>query len=273
MAELAAPTCVGLAFTNSTTLVLVLRNDYSVKPFPSEDWGKWIKRAAKGNPVVAIVEDPEHFEQALTSGARHVIVLARLEWLTHRGIPCLDAEEADGLPVVKKLSPEKLMQALRERAPYQPSTSDQWLKRGDASGKCAGCGLMDIAPCKGKKHPESARCEKYKVGGAAANRYNLYQLVHLALRHVNEDALMMSPKEVWQTTYDFAVGRVPKADWIANCGRKLRTAGTNKQRLRQIVEWVAANGKALAAGKVKNPPGKMDIKLAQKRLAAKGATS
>jgi len=72
-------------------------------------------------------------------------------------------------------------------------------------------------------------------------------------------------------TFDYAIGAMPKGEWIAQCGRKLRTAGTNKQKLKLIVDWVNTNGKALAAGKAKNPPSKKDIKLAKKRQAAKGA--
>jgi len=266
----AAVTCVGLAFTNSTTLVLVLRNDFSVKPFPSDDWATWIKKQSK-RPVVAIVEETENFEAALASGAQHVIALAKLDWLTNRGVLCLDAEEIDGLPVVKKLSPEKLMIALRESVAYQQSTNDIWLKRGDPAGKCSGCTLLEEKPCKGKKHPESPRCEKFTKGQTlVASHFSLCQLIHLALKNINEDSLMISPKEAWQMTFDYAIGAMPKGEWIAQCGRKLRTAGTNKQKLKLIVEWVNTNGKALAAGKAKNPPCKKDIKLAQKRQAAKG---
>jgi hypothetical protein len=275
MKKEAAVTCVGLAFTNSTTLVLVLRNDYAVKTFPADDWTPWLKKATKtkNRPVVAIVEETEHFESALTCGAQHVIVLAKLDWLTNRNITCLDAEESEGLPKVKRLSPEGLMRALKENAPYTTSTHDKWRKRGNPANRCAGCHLLEEAPCKGKKKPESKRCEKYDPKKPKAAYYNLSNLIYLALKHTNEDAMLITPKEVWRDTYDFAVGRMGKTEWVGNCGRKLRTAGTSKDKLKLIVEWVAKYGKALAAGKRKNPPGKLDLKLAQKRLAAKGKKS
>lgn len=265
------PRCLGLAFVRSSTLHIVLRNDYDVEVFTgdSKTWKAWLQKRRKKQGLT-LVEDPKLFRQAVRHcGTEHLLVLADYGWLTRRGVVCLDAEDrGDGI-VMLTFNPEGLQRALQGAEAYEPSVVDKWLDKGDVNKRCAGCKeLLTKSRCKDTTGPAAKACNQWAAekGAKAYRAYNLCHLLHLALRNVDDALLheMTQPKEIWIATYRYAVGRMIKKEWMARYGRILRTAGTSKERLKAINMWVNRYGHVLATGKRGNPPGKLDCTLAGK---------
>jgi hypothetical protein len=255
---------IGLAFINLTVLKIVTSNkQMDLKVYPSDGWDKWLDDARGRRMAVAVVEDRKHFRTALDSGALHLIVLTDYDWLARRGISCLDADKKKDSLTIKNVTPDQIRTALLELPEYTQSDDDKWVAKGNPEGRCAGCKqlsdcghdprIMSKRPCGDQWEPDTTE-NSYRA-------YSLSHLIHLALGSANEDALLLQPRDFWTATFDFAVGKTNRSDWIAQFGRALRTAGTPKGRLQDIALWAKRYGAALKAGEVKNPPTKADVKM------------
>jgi len=261
---------IGLAFMNPTSLRFTCTRYFDVKEFPGEDWDKWLKSDHRRKKTAAILSDEKYFQEALTCGADVVIALKDVDWLFRRGITCLDGERDGDNVAMKNFTPHDLFQAIKKLSDYAPSQTDMWKGKSSPAGRCAGCSHMktDCAhdptptskrPCGNEYEAENDSQKVYKL-------YNLSQLIHIALNAADEDTLLIEAKEFWQVTYAFAMGKLSQSEWISKHGRVLKSAGCPKLYLQNIVVWVKKFGPALKAGKQRNPPSKLDLKLSRKLI-------
>jgi hypothetical protein len=255
---------IGLSFVNLTVLNIVMANkQISLKVYPSDGWKEWLEDAKGRRMAVGVIEDRKQFRNALNSGVLHLIVLADYDWLTRRGIRCLDAKrEGDNL-IIKNSTPDQIRTALIEGPDHETSEDDTWIAKGNPEGRCAGCELLSDCGHDTKIMSKRPCQDQWRLTTAenAYKYYSLSHLIHFALGSANEDALLMRPKEFWKATFDFATGNLTKNDWISQYGRALRTAGTPKGRLQDITLWVKKYGSVLRAENIKNPPTKADVKV------------
>jgi hypothetical protein len=257
---------IGLAFINLTALkVVTVNKQMDLKVYPSDGWEKWREDAKGRRMAVAVVEDRKHFRNALDSGAMHLIVLTDYDWLTRRGVTCLDAAKKGDNLTIKSVTPDQIKTSLLDLPDYQLSENDKWISKGNPEGRCAGC--KQLSDCGHDPKVMTKRpCETQWEVDSTENSYRSYSLshlIHLALGSANEDALLLRPQEFWKATFDFALGNISRSDWIAQYGRALRTAGTPKNRLQDIALWVKRYGSALKAGEVKSPLTKGDQKMVE----------
>jgi len=258
---------IGLAFMNTTSLWLACRRYFDVMEFPGKNWDEWLKSDHRRKKTAAVLNDEQFFQDALRCGADVVIAIQTVDWLNRRGIFCLDAERDGDNVVMKNFTPHELFQTVKRLSDYSPSPTDVWRSKSSPEGRCAGCKLMtehcahtpvptDQRPCGNDYEPAS--------GATVFRLYNLSQLIHIALNAAQEDTLLIEPQEFWKVTYTFAMGNMSQSEWISKYGRVLKSAGCSKSHLQNIVLWVKKYGQPLRAGKLKNPPSKLDLKLSRK---------
>jgi hypothetical protein len=262
---------IGLAYVKPAALHLVVRNKgYDARVFPGDlDWKKHM--ASKGRAKkVAIVEDKRQLKKAIDMNLPLIVVCVDdIDWLERRGITCLDGYRENGLDKQLAVTPTQIYTELGKSEVFTTSKTDMWLTKSNPKGRCAGCKQMHTE-CAYEPTPTSKRpCgDEYAADTPQAlhRAYNLSQLIHLALNNADEDKLMDHPQDFWRATYAFAMGQMPRNEWITEHARLLKSAGTAKHRLQSIVLWVKKYGSKLQAGKILNPPSKLDVRLADKLL-------
>lgn len=259
---------IGLAFMNPTSLMLVCQRYFDLKEFPGEDWDKWIKQDHRRKIPAAVLSDEQYFSGALKCGAAAVIILKDVDWLQRRGVTCLDGERDGDNIIMKNFTPHQLYQAVKKLDDYAPSTTDVWLSKSNPEGRCAGCKHMrtDCAhdPTPTAKRPCGSEYEAEDASAKVHRLYNLSQLIHICINAAKEDTLLIEPKDFWAKTYAFGMGKMSQTEWISKYGRVLKSAGCPKIYLQNVVVWVKKYGDALKAGKLRNPPSKLDLKLSRK---------
>lgn len=260
---------IGLAYVKPTALRLVVRNKgFDARVFPGDtDWTKPPKGKVKR---VAIVEDKRQFQKALNAKLPLIVVCVNdVKWLERRGIRCLDGRWEGDTPIQLAVTPVQIYTELGKTKVYASSKTDIWLTKSNPEGRCAGCkhlhGECGYEPTPTMKRPCGDEWEA-DTTPKAYRSFNLSQLVHLALRSADEERLMDQPQDFWRATYAFAMGKLPRTEWITEHARLLKSAGTNKNRLQNIVLWIKRYGPKLQEGKVGNPPSSLDVKLSDKLL-------
>lgn len=268
------PQVIGLAYVRPPALRLVVRNKgLDARIFPGDiDWKKHMasKESAK---KIAIVEDKRQFKKAIEAGLPLIVVCVNdLEWLERRGIRCLDGRREGETPIQLAVTPAQIYTELGKTEVYAESKTDIWLTKSSPKKRCAGCkhllGECGYEPIPTAKRPCGNEWEADTPGRAYLS-HNLSQLINLALNSASEDRLMDHPQDFWRATYCFAVGKMPRNEWITEHARLLKSAGANKTRLQNIVLWVKKYGPKLQDRKIGNPPSKLDIRLADKLLKAR----
>ncbi|NIT79710.1 MAG: hypothetical protein GWN58_33685 [Anaerolineae bacterium] len=262
---------IGLAYVKPAALHLVVRNKgFDARIFPGDiDWKKHM--ASKGRAKkIAIVEDKRQLKKALDAGLPLIVVCVDdIDWLERRGIRCLDGYREDGLDKQVAVTPTQIYTELGKSEVFTTSKTDMWLTKSNPDGRCAGCKHMytkcGYEPTPTAKRPCGDEYEANKTSNGYL-AYNLSQLIHLALNNADEDKLMDHPQDFWRATYAFATGQMPRNEWITEHARLLKSAGTSKGRLQSIVMWAKKYGSTLKAGKIENPPSKLDVRLADKLL-------
>lgn len=261
---------IGLAYVKPAALHLVVRNKgYDARIFPGDlDWKKHM--ASKGAKKVAIVEDKRQLQKAIDMGLPLIVVCVEdIDWLERRGIRCLDGYRENGMDKQLAVTPTQIYTELAKSEVFSPSKTDMWLTKSNPKGRCAGCKHM-YEECGYEPTPTAKRpCgDEYEADTSqkAHHTYNLSQLIHLALNNADEDKLMDHPQDFWRATYRFAVGEMPRNEWITDHARLLKSAGTAKSKLQNIVLWVKKFGPRLKEGQIANPPSKLDVRLADKLL-------
>jgi hypothetical protein len=260
---------IGLAFVKKPdTIRLVTRRYLDVRVFPSKDFDKWLKADHRKKMPTVILQDKRHFKTALRCGAPAMLVtIPDYDWMINRGILCLDAERQDDDIVMKTFDPHGLFVTLKEIEDHAISKTDVWLEKSSPEGKCAGCAEM-YGECPHDPVPTMKRpCKgdfKQGSGDSIYRTYNLSQLINRALNAANENTLLLEPRSFWVATYTFATGGMTRSTWISEWGRVLKTAGTPKPLLQDIVMWVKRLGEPLQKSLKRNPPSELDIKLSRK---------
>jgi hypothetical protein len=268
------PQVIGLAYVKPTALRLVVRNKgYDARIFPGDtDWKKHM--ASKGSAKkIAIVEDKRQFKKALDTGLPLIVVCVNdVDWLERRGIRCLDGRREGDTPIQLAVTPTQIYTELGKTKVYSASKTDIWLTKSNPKERCAGCKQLQ-GECGYEPVPTAKRPCGDEWEAAPANKaylaYNLSQLVHLAVNGADEDRLMDPPQNFWRATYAFAMGQMNRTEWISDHARLMKSAGTQKSKLQNIVLWVKKYGSKLQEGKIGNPPSKLDLKLADKLLKAR----
>jgi hypothetical protein len=259
---------IGLAFMNPTSLWLSCQRYFDVKEFPGDDWDKWLKQDHRRKRTAAVLSDERYFPDSLKCGAHVVIVLKDVDWLARRGILCLDGERDGHNVIMKNFTPHDLFQAVKRLENYAPSKTDVWKSKSNPADRCAGCKHMktDCAhdPTPTSKRPCKTDFEAEDAAAKVFRLYNLSQLIHVCINAAKEDTLLIEPKDFWKMTYAFAMGGMSQSEWISKYGRVLKTAGCPKMYLQNVVLWVKRYGATLQAGKMRNPPSKLDLKLSRK---------
>lgn len=261
------PPVAGVSFIGKAALKIVLANVCEASVYTTATQ----LEKKKGTFQVVMVEDTSLFNSALKSGANAVLVIANFGWLERRAITCVDAERRGDTIHMRRITPNDIIVALREGAPFTVGDYDKWLNKGDVTGRCAGCALLLSGKCKLSTKPT----KKQPCGGKAReelpsdtpqlfNTYSLANLVFLSLHKTNEELLLATPKEVWAAAYQFAIGEMQRNDWIRGWAQALRSAGTDKWVLKELDKWVKAWGNALAQAKKGGPVSKLDRTLAAK---------
>jgi hypothetical protein len=262
---------IGLAYVKPAALHLVVRNKgFDARVFPGDlDWKKHMASKSKAKKV-AIIEDKRQLKKALDAGLPLIVVcIDDIDWLERRGIPCLDGYKENGLPKQLRITPTQIYTELGKTEVYATSKGDMWLTKSNPAGRCAGCKQL-LDECGYEPTPTAKRpCGDEWAADTTKNAYlafNLSQLIHIALNNAEEERLMDTPQDFWRATYTFAMGQMSRTEWITEHARLLKSAGTSKPRLQNIVLWVKKYGSKLKAGKISNPPSKLDVKLADKLL-------
>lgn len=266
------PQVIGLAWVKPTALRLVTRNKgYDTRIFPGDiDWTK----PPKGNVKrVAVVEDKRQFQKALDANIPLIVVCINdVKWLERRGIPCLDSRKEGDVDRQLAITPDKIYTELGKTEVFAASMTDIWLTKSSPKGRCAGCkhmhGECGYDPVPTAKRPCGDQWEA-DTSAKGYRAYNLSHLIHLALKAADEGRLMDDPQTFWRATYAFAMGKMGRSEWITEHARLLKSAGTSKGRLQNIVMWVKRYGSRLQQGQVGNPPSALDVKLSDKLLKAR----
>jgi len=265
------PQVIGLAYVKPTALRLVVRNKgYDARIYPGDtDWDKHLATPTKGKKI-AIVEDKRQFKKAVDAGLPLIVVCVNdLEWLERRGIRCLDSRREGEVSIQLAVTPKQIYTELGKTKVYASSKTDIWLTKSNPRERCAGCKHMreecGYEPTPTAKRPCGDQWEADK-GNRAYQTFNLSQLVHLCVNGADEEKLMDPPQTFWRATYAFAMGKMTQTEWINEHARMLKSAGTSKGHLQNIVFWVKRYGPKLQEGRLANPPSKLDLKLADKLL-------
>lgn len=266
---------IGLAYVKPTALRLVVHNKgYDVRVFPGDtDWKQHLASAEGRKKTIAVVEDRRQFKKALKAELPLVVACINdVDWLERRGIPCLDGRKDGDHLIQLAVTPDQIYTELAKSEVYTASPTDIWLTKSNPKDRCAGCKHLHVE-CGYEPKPTSKRpCgDEFErdTSKKAYKSYNLSQLIHLALNAADEDKLLEAPQKFWRATYTYARGQMTQSDWVNNHGRLLKSAGTPKPTLQAIIQWVKAYNSYLVKGKVRNPPSKLDIRLANKLLKSR----
>jgi len=264
---------IGLAWVKPTSLQLVVRNKgYDTRIFPGDtDWSQFMTTASSAKKV-AVVTDKRQFKKAIEAELPLIVVcIPDVEWLTRRGIKCLDGKLEGDNQIQLVITPTQIYEELNSSDAYTASLTDSWLSKSNPAKRCAGCKHLQeecgYEPTPTSKRPCNTGWEEADPSTAYKN-YNLSQLIHLALNGSREDLLMIDPKSFWKATYQFATGQMGRAEWITDHARLLKSSGTSKSKLQNIVLWVKRYGSKLQQKKISNPPSKLDIRLVNKLLVS-----